>query len=64
MLKRYGDKALKQSDLRVDELTAAGDHDGVGYCRRRLARQHDTARTAALIGTHPKRRPALAGVYS
>jgi hypothetical protein len=34
MLKRYGDKALEQSDLRVDELTAAGDHDGADTWRR------------------------------
>jgi hypothetical protein len=34
MLKRYGDKALEQSDLRVDELTAAGDHDGAETWRR------------------------------
>ena len=34
MLKRYGDKALEQSDRRVDELTAAGDHDGADTWRR------------------------------
>ena len=28
MLKRYGDKALEQSDRRVDEFTAAGDYNG------------------------------------
>jgi hypothetical protein len=33
MLKRYGDKALEQSDRRV-ELTAAGDHDGADTWRR------------------------------
>jgi hypothetical protein len=34
MLKRYGHAALEQSDLRVDELTAAGDHDGADTWRR------------------------------
>jgi hypothetical protein len=34
MLKRYGDKALEQSDRRVDELTAAGDYDGADTWRR------------------------------
>ena len=34
ILKRYGDKALEQSDRRVDELTAAGDHDGADTWRR------------------------------
>lgn len=29
-----GDKALEQSDRRVDELTAAGDHDGADTWRR------------------------------
>jgi hypothetical protein len=33
MLKRYREKALEQSDLRVDELTAAGDHDGADTWR-------------------------------
>ena len=31
--KRYGDKALERSDLRVDELTAAGDHNGADTWR-------------------------------
>jgi hypothetical protein len=34
MLKRYGDKALEQSDRRVDELTAAGDYNGADTWRR------------------------------
>ena len=34
MLKRYGGEVLKQSYLRVDELTAAGDHDGADTWRR------------------------------
>ena len=34
MLKRYGDKALEQSDRRADELAAAGDHDGADTWRR------------------------------
>jgi hypothetical protein len=33
MLKRYGDTALEHSDRRVDELTAAGDHDGADTWR-------------------------------
>ena len=37
MLKRYGDKAVEQSDRRVDELTAAGDHDGADTWRRIIA---------------------------
>jgi hypothetical protein len=47
MLKRYGDKALEQSDLRVDELTAAGDHDGADTWRR------ITAAVAQLANTTP-----------
>jgi len=56
MLKRYGDKALEQSDRRVDEAHSrrrlqwrrylAPDHR-----RRRAAHQHHAARTAALIGS-------------
>ena len=34
MLKRYGREALDQSDRRIDELTAAGDHDGADTWRR------------------------------
>ena len=58
MLKRYGEKALEQSSTRADELAAEGDHDGdlAPDCRcRGSARQQHNARTAALIGTHPKR---------
>ena len=34
MMKRYGHKALEESRTRVDELTAAGDHDGADTWRR------------------------------
>ena len=34
MLKRHGDKALEQSRTRIDELAAAGDHDGADTWRR------------------------------
>jgi hypothetical protein len=34
MLKRYGDKALDESSTRIEELTAAGDHDGADTWRR------------------------------
>jgi hypothetical protein len=34
MLKRYGEKALEESDARDDELAAADDHNGVAVCRR------------------------------
>ena len=34
MVKRYGDKALEESSTRVDELTAAGAHDGADTWRR------------------------------
>jgi hypothetical protein len=34
MLKRYGDKALEESSTRIDELTAAGDHEGADTWRR------------------------------
>ena len=34
MVKRYGDEALEESRTRVDELTAAGDHDGADTWRR------------------------------
>ena len=41
--KRYGDEALKQSDLGVDELTATGDHDGADT-RRRISAGRRAAR--------------------
>ena len=34
MLKRYGDKALEQSRIRIDELAADGDQDGADTWRR------------------------------
>jgi hypothetical protein len=34
MLKRYGDKALEQSAMRVDALATGGDHDGADTWRR------------------------------
>jgi hypothetical protein len=34
MLKRYGEKALEESDARADELAAADDHNGVAGWRR------------------------------
>jgi hypothetical protein len=34
MMKRYGDKALEESGTGLDELTAAGDHDGAVTWRR------------------------------
>ena len=34
MVKRYGDKALEESSARIDELSAAGDHDGADTWRR------------------------------
>jgi hypothetical protein len=34
MLKRYGEKALKQSATRAEELAADGDHDGAVTWRR------------------------------
>jgi hypothetical protein len=37
MIKRYGDKALEESALRVDELAAAGDDDGAATWRRIMA---------------------------
>ena len=45
MLKRYGDKALEQSDRRVDDLTAAGDHDGADTWRRITAAVEQLANT-------------------
>jgi hypothetical protein len=57
MLKRYGDKALKQSDLRLDELTSsrppaitmARTHLAADLRRRRPAREQQPARTATLL---------------
>ena len=37
MLKRYGDKALEESSTRIDQLTAAGDHEGADTWRRNSA---------------------------
>lgn len=34
MVKRYGDRALEESRTHVDEVTAAGDHDGADTWRR------------------------------
>jgi hypothetical protein len=34
MMKRYGNKAREERRTRVDELTAAGDHDGADTWRR------------------------------
>jgi hypothetical protein len=34
MLKRYGEKALKESAARTDELALAGDDDGATSWRR------------------------------
>ena len=34
MLKRYGDKALEESEARADELAAADDYNGVAVWRR------------------------------
>jgi hypothetical protein len=34
MLKRYGDRALKESASRADELASAGDDNGVAVWRR------------------------------
>jgi hypothetical protein len=34
MLKRYGEKALEESEARADELAAADDYDGVAVWRR------------------------------
>ena len=34
MLKRYGDKALKDSTARADKLMAAGDDNGAAVWRR------------------------------
>jgi len=37
MLKRYGDNALEESAVRVNELALAGDHEGVATWRRIMA---------------------------
>jgi hypothetical protein len=37
MLKRYGDRALKESATRADELALAGDDDGAVTWRRIMA---------------------------
>jgi hypothetical protein len=34
MLKRYGEKALEESEARADELAAADDYNGVAVWRR------------------------------
>jgi len=45
MLKRYGDKALDQSRTRIDELAAAGDHNGADTWRRIYAAVVELANT-------------------
>jgi Family of unknown function (DUF6961) len=45
MLKRYGDKAFEQSATRIDELSAAGDHDGADTWRRITAAVEQLANT-------------------
>jgi hypothetical protein len=37
MIKRYGDKALRESATRADELARAGDEDGAASWRRIMA---------------------------
>jgi hypothetical protein len=37
MIKRYGDKALRESATRADELARAGDDDGAASWRRIMA---------------------------
>jgi hypothetical protein len=34
MLKRYGEKALEESEARADELAAADDYNGIAVWRR------------------------------
>jgi hypothetical protein len=52
MLKRYGGKALEQSDLRADELAAAGDHDGADTWRRISAAVVQLANTTPTGPSH------------
>ena len=52
MMKRYGDKALEESDTRVDELTAAADHEGADTWRRISA-------AVVQLATTPTRTAAL-----
>ena len=47
MLKRYGEKALEESEARADELAAADDYNAVAVWRRIKA---DFQRAEALIG--------------
>jgi hypothetical protein len=34
MLSRYGDRALEQSRIRIDEIAGDGDHEGADTWRR------------------------------
>jgi hypothetical protein len=45
MLKRYGDKAIKESAARVDQLADVGDHDGADTWRRITAAVEQLANT-------------------
>jgi hypothetical protein len=46
MLRRYGERALKESAARTDELASAGDHDGADTWRRITAAVEHLANSA------------------
>jgi hypothetical protein len=52
MLKRFGDKALEQSAMRVHELAADGDHDGADTWRRITAAVEQLANTVPPVPLH------------
>jgi hypothetical protein len=45
MLKRYGERALKESFARADELESDGDHNGAGIWRRIMQAVTELANT-------------------
>jgi hypothetical protein len=59
MLKRCGLKALEESRTRIDELAAAGDHDGADTWRRITAAKNESAR--AWLGFRQPRPPSAIG---
>jgi len=52
MLKRYGEKALKESATRADELATDADHDGAVTWRRITAAVGQLANTTPLGPVH------------
>jgi hypothetical protein len=52
MLKRYGDKALDESEARAEELAAGGDYNGEATWRRIIDAVRQLANTTSAGRVH------------